>query len=76
MTDKTPVVTGETLIRVLKRVGYVVRRQKGSHVHLYREGDRRRVTVPVHKGKNIPIGTFRSILKDADLTIEEVRKLL
>jgi predicted RNA binding protein YcfA (HicA-like mRNA interferase family) len=76
MTQKVPVVTGLELIRVLEVVGFVSRRQKGSHLHLYREKDKRRVTVPIHKGKNIPIGTLKSILKDADLTADQLRKLL
>jgi len=30
----------------------------------------------VHKGKDIPEGTLRAILKDADITIDELRELL
>lgn len=74
MSQKMPVVTGLQLVRVLEEIGFVARRQKGSHLHLFRDNDRRRVTVPVHRGKNIPIGTLKSILKDAELTIEELRK--
>ena len=76
MTQKFPVVTGLELVRVLEAIDFVSRRQKGSHVHLYRENDKRRVTVPVHKGRSIPIGTLKSILKDADLTSDQLRKLL
>jgi predicted RNA binding protein YcfA (HicA-like mRNA interferase family) len=50
----------------------VERRQKGSHVHLKRAADNRRLTVPVHKGKAIPPGTLRAILRDAELTIDEL----
>jgi predicted RNA binding protein YcfA (HicA-like mRNA interferase family) len=75
MTRKIPVVTGSELVRILEKIGFVQKRQKGSHLHLFRESDRRRVTVPVHRGKDIPTGTFKAILKDADLTVEELRKL-
>jgi len=34
------------------------------------------VTIPVHKGKTVPPGTLRAILRDADISIEEFRKLL
>jgi predicted RNA binding protein YcfA (HicA-like mRNA interferase family) len=64
------------LVRALEGAGFIARRQKGSHLHLFRESDRRRVTVPIHKGKDIPIGTFKAILKDAGLTVDEFRKLL
>jgi len=76
MTQKIPVMTGPELIRTLEAIGFVGRRQKGSHLHLFRESDRRRVTVPIHKGKDIPIGTLKAILKDAGLTADELRKLL
>jgi len=49
---------------------------KGSHLHMWRETDRKRVTIPVHKGKTVPPGTLRAILRDADISIEEFRKLL
>lgn len=75
MTNKIPVATGTELVRVLEKVGFVLRRQKGSHVHLFRESDRSRVTVPVYAGKTLPIGTLKSILKDANLTVAEFRKL-
>jgi len=76
MTQKIPVMTGPELIRALEAIGFVARRQKGSHLHLFRESDHRRVTVPIHKGKDIPVGTLKAILKDAGLTADELRKLL
>ena len=76
MSEKLVRITGSELIRALERTGFVVKRQKGSHVHLFRDIDHRRVTVPVHKGRIIPIGTFKAILKDADLSADELRKLL
>ncbi len=76
MSEKLPRLTGAELIRILKLIGFEIRRQKGSHLHLFRENDGRRVTVPVHSGKTIPIGTFKAILKDADLSAEELRKMI
>ena len=61
---------------VLEKVGFIPRRQKGSRLHLRRESDGRRVTVPMHKGKEVPIGTLKSILKDADPSNERFRELL
>ncbi len=70
---KLPVVSGSEVIRVLMRMGYYIRGQEGSHVHL-RHPSKRALTVPNHK--EIARGTLRRIVKDADLTIEEFRKLL
>lgn len=75
MSPKFPVLTGDETVRMLQRAGFEIKRKKRSHVHLFRQSDGRRSTVPVHRGQSLPIGTLRSILKDADLTIEEVLKL-
>ena len=75
MSPKFPVLTGDETVRILQRAGFEIKREKGSRVHLFRQSDGRRSTVPVHRGQSLPIGTLRSILKDADLTIEEVLKL-
>ncbi len=48
MSEKLPRMKGTELIRILEKIGFVAKRQKGSHVHLLREVDHRRVTVPVH----------------------------
>jgi predicted RNA binding protein YcfA (HicA-like mRNA interferase family) len=67
MTKRFPVITGTELVRALEKAGFVIRRQKGSHVHMFRDSDGKRVTVPVHKAKDIPHGTLRSILRDAEI---------
>jgi len=76
MSDKLPRVDCLELIRALERAGFVKKRQKGSHLHLWRESDKRRVTVPVHKSKILPTGTLRGILRDADINVDDFRKLL
>ena len=57
----------------LQRAGFVVKRQSGSHVVL-RHADGRQTYVAMHT-KDVPTGTFRSILKQAELTHEEFRNL-
>jgi len=76
MSDKLPRVDCQDLVRALKRAGFVEQRQRGSHLHMKRESDGKRVTVPIHKGRVVPIGTLRAILRDADISIDEFRKLL
>ncbi len=76
MSDKLPRVDCQELIRALKRAGFEEQRQRGSHLHMRRQSDNRRVTVPVHKGRTVPIGTLHGILRDADISIEEFRELL
>ena len=76
MSPKLPRVSGDELLRALKRLGFVEQRQRGSHVHLKRLTDNRRLTVPVHKRRTIPPGTLRSILRDGELSVEDLIKNL
>ncbi|NWF91266.1 MAG: type II toxin-antitoxin system HicA family toxin [Ignavibacteriaceae bacterium] len=69
--SKLPAITSSELVRVVKKFGFVEQRQKGSHLHLKRDSDKRRVTIPIHKGRDIPKGTLTAILKDAGISIEE-----
>ena len=57
----------------LQRAGFVIKRQSGSHVVL-RHADGRQTYVAMHPG-DVPTGTFRAILKQANLNEEDFRKL-
>ena len=67
-----PYKAREVLAR-LKRAGFVVKRQSGSHVVL-RHADGRQTYVAMHT-EDAPKGTFRSILRQAGLTEEQFRNL-
>ncbi len=62
------------IIQVLKNKGFFFVSQKGSHAK-YRKKGRITLTVvvPIH-GKEIPRGTFRSILRQANLTEQDFEK--
>jgi len=60
-------LSGKVVIKALSKIGYCVRDQKGSHVHL-RHSYRKPLTVP--DPREIAKGTLRAIIKDADLTVE------
>jgi predicted RNA binding protein YcfA (HicA-like mRNA interferase family) len=68
-------VTGKELIRALKKVGFEVVRIQGSH-HRLRHSDGRVTTVPVHAGETIGPGLLGQILRDCDLTHEQLKDLL
>ena len=76
MSPKLPRVDCRQLVRALKRAGFEEQRQRGSHLHLRRVSDGKRVTVPVHQGRTVPVGTLRAILRDADISVDEFRELL
>ncbi len=72
---KLPVVSGADAIRAFARIGYVVDRQRGSHVILRNAAPPfRRLVVPNHKV--LAKGTLRSLIREAGLTPEEISGLL
>jgi predicted RNA binding protein YcfA (HicA-like mRNA interferase family) len=72
---KLPSPTGEELISALERIDFRVVRQKGSHVRMKHE-DGRVVSIPVHARKTIGKGLLLKVLRDADLTKDELIDLL
>ncbi len=57
----------------LRKIGFEQKRQSGSHIIL-RHPDGRQTYVAMHPG-DIPTGTFRKILKQANITEEEFKKI-
>ena len=73
--SRLPRITGRSLIAALKRAGFAVIRTKGSH-HFLRHPDGRSTVVPVHAGEDIGMGLLSKILRDTELSEEELRKWL
>jgi predicted RNA binding protein YcfA (HicA-like mRNA interferase family) len=75
MSPRLPSVTARQIIRVLEAIGFERIRQSGSHA-TFRHPDGRWTIVSIHRGKTIPRGTLRKILRDAGLTVEQFIELL
>jgi len=63
-----PIISADECIIVLRRLGYELARQKGSHVRLTCSG-RAPVTVPMHR--TLKRGTLKAILRTAELSLED-----
>ena len=69
--SKAPVMSGENLVRILsKHFDFQPVRQKGSHVVLQKNAIV--FTVPLHD--SLKIGTLKAILKQAGISIEELKE--
>jgi len=71
---KLPQVSGQECVKALAKVGFIVRRQHGSHLILRRDEPFAQVVVPDHK--KLDKGTLRAIIRYAGLTVEDLIKLL
>lgn len=75
MSDKLPVLSGNEIIKILSKAGFIVVKQKGSHIKMKKtEGEKNLiVTVPNHS--EVKKGILLNILKQAELSREEFLKM-
>lgn len=76
MSPKVPSLSYDRIIRALQRDGWVVLRQRGSHIRLQkRTGDEvLKITVPAHKP--VKRSTLSHILKQARVDLDCFLELL
>jgi predicted RNA binding protein YcfA (HicA-like mRNA interferase family) len=70
-----PSLTGKDLLLALKKAGFSIVRVRGSH-HFIQRPDGRSTVVPVHAGENVGPGLISKILRDCELSREQLQKLL
>jgi predicted RNA binding protein YcfA (HicA-like mRNA interferase family) len=75
MSPKQPVVNAKQIIKVLEKKGFVFSRKSGSHA-IYINSDGLRTTVPIHGKKDLGKGLLRQIMKDANISFDELNDLL
>ena len=75
MTPKQPAATAKDVVRVTEKLGFVFRRQRGSHAIYVRQSDQARVVIPMHKGE-LKRKTLRGIIQDLKVSVEEFARLL
>jgi predicted RNA binding protein YcfA (HicA-like mRNA interferase family) len=73
--SKLPSLTGKEVVSLLKKIGFIVERQRGSHVFL-KHDDGRATVVPIHSGEIIGPGLLSKILRDVEITKDELLKIL
>lgn len=73
MPDKTPRLKASELIRTLQKHGFKLVSQRGSHQKWRNAEAGKQVIVPYHKGKQLPLGTVRSIIEGSGISESEFR---
>ena len=73
MTAKLPSFNSRQVISILKKRSFALDRQSGSHA-VFIHPDGRRTTVPIHGKRDLGKGILYQIMKDADLTLEDMMK--
>ena len=66
---KLPRISGSECVKTLTKAGFYKKRQHGSQIILRRDDPFAQLVVPDHK--ELDRGTLRTILRQADLNIDE-----
>ena len=69
-----PVISGSQAVKAFLRAGWHMDRQRGSHVVLLKTSHIASLSVPQHK--ELAPGTLRSLIRTAEMTVEEFLRFL
>ncbi|MEM9157300.1 MAG: type II toxin-antitoxin system HicA family toxin [Cyanobacteria bacterium P01_F01_bin.33] len=71
MGDRIHRMDAKQVEKILTRYGFELVSQKGSHRKWRNPNRNLQVVVPYHKGRDLPLGTLRNILVNADIPDSE-----
>jgi predicted RNA binding protein YcfA (HicA-like mRNA interferase family) len=74
LTTGLPRLSGREAVSVFERAGFVVRRQRGSHIVMTKSGHQAALSVPDHR--ELQAGTLRALIRKAAMTVEQFNGLL
>jgi predicted RNA binding protein YcfA (HicA-like mRNA interferase family) len=74
MSNKLPVISGRQFVKVLEQFGFVMDRQRGSHMMLFRDNPPMTISVPDHR--ELDRGTLRALLRQTDISPSQLADLL
>jgi len=66
--------SGKEVVKALRRIGYYVDHQRGSHIFMHNLSENKSIIVPNHS--ELKKGTLNNILKKVGITIEDLKNLL
>jgi predicted RNA binding protein YcfA (HicA-like mRNA interferase family) len=66
---KLPVMSGREVVKTFESLGWMVDRQSSSHIVLVKSGEKAALSVPDHR--EVRKGTLRSLIRNANLTLDE-----
>jgi predicted RNA binding protein YcfA (HicA-like mRNA interferase family) len=69
-----PRISGHECVKALTKLGFVLKRQHGSHMILRRDNPFSQLVIPDHG--ELDRGTLRAIIRQASISVEEFSKLL
>lgn len=65
-------ISGKAMSSLLQKKGWILTRITGSHHIFTKQGSNLRITVPVHGNKDLKIGLQKAIMKQANISENEL----
>jgi len=66
--------SGDEIARIMEKSGFLLVRQKGSHLIMQKRTGEETITVPVPMHREIKIGTLQSIIRQSGIAKESFFK--
>jgi predicted RNA binding protein YcfA (HicA-like mRNA interferase family) len=65
-------ISGKALCKIVEKKGWILKKITGSH-HIYQKpGKNEILSIPVHKSKDLKIGTLKALMKIAELSEQDL----
>lgn len=64
-----PTLSGVEVVKVFERFGWQFVRQSGRHMVMVKDGEMASLSIPKHR--EVAKGTLRSLIRSANLTVDE-----
>lgn len=64
-----PALSGNDVLKVFEQFGWEFSRQSGSHMVMIKDGEMASLSIPKHR--EVAKGTLRSLIRSANLTVDE-----
>ncbi|MCD4843181.1 MAG: type II toxin-antitoxin system HicA family toxin [Methanosarcinales archaeon] len=73
---KLPVISGKEAVKAFEKLGYAPVRQKGSHIRMKHLSNVSKTPLSIPNHKVLGKGLLRKLLRDADITVEQLMKVI
>jgi predicted RNA binding protein YcfA (HicA-like mRNA interferase family) len=65
-------ISGKELCKIVEKKGWILKKITGSH-HIYEKTEVNQIlSIPVHRNKDLKIGTLKALMKIAELTEQDL----
>lgn len=69
-------ISGDKAIKCFEKLGYQVTRQRGSHIRMHHKFDSNKKPLTIPRHKTLGKGLIRKLMRDAEVTLEQLLELI